>query len=67
MGTRYPAWEPSVVQSVADVLGATDTGLTGAEIGSLLAGLKIPDPGSGVTKRVRLGHALVSKQATDRP
>jgi uncharacterized protein (TIGR02391 family) len=65
MNTRYPAWEPSVVQSIADVLGATDTGLTGTEIGSLLAGLGIPDPGSGITKRVRLGHALVSKQATD--
>jgi len=65
MPTRYPVWEPSVVQGVADVLGATDTGLTGTEIGRLLAELRIPDPGSGITKRVRLGHALNSKQAAD--
>ena len=60
MTAPVPPWPDSVVQGVADVLGDTDTGLTGPEIGRLLAALNIPDPGSGVTKRHRLGHALLT-------
>jgi uncharacterized protein (TIGR02391 family) len=59
---RYPAWEPSIVTGIADILGATDTGLTGGEIGRLLAELRLPDPGAGVTKRHRLGEALLRGQ-----
>lgn len=65
MGVRHPPWDQQVVEGVADVLGATDTGLTGSEIGRLLAGMGLTDPGSGVTKRVRLGHALLAHQAAD--
>ena len=65
MSAPVPPWPDSVVQGVADVLGDTDTGLTGSEIGRLLATLNIPDPGSGVTKRHRLGHALLHRQALD--
>jgi uncharacterized protein (TIGR02391 family) len=63
MGERYPPWDNQVVQGVADVLGATDTGLTGTEIGNLLTDLRLPDPGGGITKRVRLGNALLAGQA----
>lgn len=65
MTTRFPAWDPEVVQQVADVLGQTSTGLTGPEIGHLLALLGIPDPGSGITKRHRLGAALNQQQQRD--
>lgn len=65
MGERHPPWDNQVVQAVADVLGATDTGLTGPQIGGLLAEHGIPDPGTGITKRVRLGTALLTKQTAD--
>ena len=65
MTQRFPPWDDNIVQGVADVLGATDTGLTGPEIGTLLASLGIPDPGAGVTKRHRLGQALRARQAHD--
>lgn len=65
MGERHPPWDNQVVQAVADVLGATDTGLTGPQIGDLLAEHGIPDPGPGITKRVRLGTALLTKQTAD--
>jgi hypothetical protein len=58
--TRIPPWPPPVVQGVADVLGATDNALSGTEIGQLLGQLGIPDPGAGITKRVRLGQALAA-------
>ena len=38
MTQGFPAWDANVVQGVADVLGATDTGLSGSEIGRLLVG-----------------------------
>ena len=65
MAQRFPAWDENVVQGVADVLGATDSGLSGSEIGALLAALGIPDPGPGVTKRHRLRQALLTRQARD--
>lgn len=61
----FPVWDSDVVQQVADVLGETTTGLTGPEIGGLLAALDIPDPGSGITKRHRLGDALAQQQQRD--
>jgi hypothetical protein len=63
--TRFAVWDANVVQQVADVLGETSTGLTGPEIGHLLIALGIPDPGSGITKRYRLGAALVHQQQRD--
>jgi uncharacterized protein (TIGR02391 family) len=64
-GDRFLPWPAATVQGVADVLGETATGLTGSEIGGLLAGLGVPDPGAGLTKRVRLGQALLAGQARD--
>lgn len=63
MVQRHPPWNEQVIQGVADVLGETSSGLTGPEIGDILAGLGLPDPGSGITKRIRLRQALLVGQA----
>ncbi len=65
-GTRYPMWSPSVVQAVADVLGATEwPGLSGTEIGRLLALSGVSDVDPTASKRVRLGNALLERQLRD--
>jgi hypothetical protein len=64
-GYRLPPWGEHVVQGVADVLGATETGLSGSEIGRLLGAQLVPDPGSSFTKRLRLGQALLVGQRRD--
>lgn len=61
---NVPAWPGEIIQGVADVLGATDTGLTGSEIGHLLRVVKAPDPTPEATKRHRLYNGLVQKQNT---
>lgn len=65
MGQRHALWDDQVVEGVADVLGDTATGLTGTQIGQLLVELNLPDPGDGITKRVRLRHALLTGQQRD--
>lgn len=50
------------VESIADALGDTGLGLSGSEIGHLLATLKMPDPDPGMTKRRRLLNAFVVDQ-----
>lgn len=55
-------WPLSVVESVCEVLGDTSTGLTGGEIGRLLAKIGVPDIDSGSTKRHRLSNALLVQQ-----
>lgn len=57
-----PPWPGEIIQGVADVLGATDTGLTGSEIGHLLRVVKAPDPTPDATKRYRLYNGLAEKQ-----
>lgn len=59
-------WPPEIVQGVADVLGATDTGMTGGEIAHLLGVVKAPDPTPTATKRHRLYNALAQKQNATR-
>jgi uncharacterized protein (TIGR02391 family) len=66
VGQLHPPWDAQVVEGVADVLGDTATGLTGSQIGQLLAELHIADPLAGYTKRIRLRHALLAKQQHDR-
>jgi uncharacterized protein (TIGR02391 family) len=61
----WPKWEDSVVRAVANVLGATDTGLTGPEIGAHLAESSIIDVHPGDTKRFRLRDALLAQQELD--
>jgi len=61
-----PPWTPAVVESVADVLGATEwPGLSGGQIGQLLAQVRIDDPYPSITKRKRLAAALQNRQAQD--
>ncbi len=64
--TLHPPWPPAAVQPVSDVLASTDwPGLTNAEIGRLLAMLRIED-GEAPDKRTRLGVALHNQQVRDR-
>ena len=64
-GTKHPPLPESVVVAIADALGETSVGLSGSEIGRLLAQLGFDDPGSDVTKRHRLGRALINQQRRD--
>lgn len=66
MTERYEAWPDHVVEAVAQVLGDTSSGLTGSEIGRLLAQCGIDDPSSGSTKWRRLCDALLDRQRRDR-
>lgn len=54
------------LQAVCDILGATDSGLTGSEIGRYLRECNCPDPVPQMTKRHRLYAALLEKQNGDR-
>ena len=55
----------SVVESIAKVLGHTNFGFTGSEIGKLLSECNIPDPSPTTTKWKRLYEALSEKQQLD--
>jgi uncharacterized protein (TIGR02391 family) len=61
---KIEKFRENVLESICDVLGATDTGLTGSEIGKYLSRCGIPD-GVTSTKRVRLYEALSAKQKRD--
>lgn len=61
-----PSIQDPTLQALCDVLGATDTGLTGSEIGRYLAECGIADPIPQMTKRHRLFEALKARQAQDR-
>ncbi len=50
------------VRAIADALGDTTDGLTGSEIGHLLATCKITDPDPALTKRHRLYNAFANDQ-----
>jgi uncharacterized protein (TIGR02391 family) len=60
---KFPPWPAEVIEGVAAVLGHTDYGLTGSEIGRMLAQMPIDDPVPGATKRHRLSAALMDYQA----
>jgi len=60
-----PIFEPGVIEGVAHTLGDTSSGLTGTEIGRLLAQYRLPDPGE-MTKWKRIVVALSDHQATTR-
>lgn len=65
-GSGQGAWSHGVLREVAAVLADTDHGLSGREIGDLLARLRMADPLPGVTKRDRLTEAFIARQNTDR-
>jgi len=60
-----PTFDEVHLQKICDVLGATEPGLTGAEIGGLLRQLGIADPSPERTKRHRLYEALKARQHQD--
>src|SRR5690242_1625081 len=53
------------LEQLCAVIADTDYGLTGREIGDLLARKNIADPAPGVTKRIRLFQALITQQRSD--
>jgi uncharacterized protein (TIGR02391 family) len=58
-------WPSAMVESVCEVLGDTDTGLTGTEISRLLAALGVKDIDPHNNKRHQLTNALLVKQQQD--
>lgn len=50
------------IEAIANALGNTDDGLTGAEIGLLLANARIIDVDPGLTKRKRLLNVFANSQ-----
>ncbi len=56
----------SVIESLSKVLGDTESGFTGTQIGNILAESEIEDIDSSNTKWRRLNSALVHKQDIDR-
>lgn len=63
--SAVPKLEEANLRAICDILGATDTGLTGAEIGRCLHDCGIADPMPDITKRHRLYAALAQKQSAD--
>ena len=57
--------EPATLEAVCKVLADTSEGLTGGEIGALLAQNGISDPEPGTTKWRRLLLALSTRQTKD--
>lgn len=55
-------FKQSQFEAIANALGETNEGLTGPEIGRLLATCKMPDPGPNITKRHRLCSAFAQSQ-----
>lgn len=66
MPAPQPPWTYPVLKAVADVLADTTDGLTGREIGDLLAHLRMADPMPTATKRDRLAEAFAVRQDKDR-
>ncbi len=64
--TPVAAFSDSNLEAICSVLGDTDMGLTGSEIGALLARCCIEDPHPGITKRRRLFEALKRRQDKDK-
>jgi uncharacterized protein (TIGR02391 family) len=62
----YPSFDDNTLGAICDILADTSSGLTGTELGVLLARKGIQDPEPTITKRKRLFLALHQKQAHDR-
>ncbi len=62
---KIPLFNEANLEQVCNVLGDTNTGLTGSEIGRYLRECGIDDPNPGMTKRIRLYEALVTRQRAD--
>lgn len=64
IGTKQhiPPFRASQLEAIAKVLGDTSDGLTGSEISRFLRQKNVTDPGSGVTKWIRLHDAFADFQ-----
>lgn len=62
---KIPSFNEVNLEQVSNVLGDTSTGLTGSEIGRYLGECGIDDPIPGMTKRIRLYEALITRQRSD--
>ena len=60
--TTVTLFAQSALEAIADALGDTDEGLTGSEIGHLLATCRMKDPTPTMTKRHRLHNAFAASQ-----
>jgi hypothetical protein len=56
-----PKLNEANLEALSDILGATNTGLTGSEIGRYLRECGCPDPIPQMTKRIRLKDALAHR------
>jgi len=61
-----PSFAESHLRAICEIIGDTDIGLTGTEIGALLAECGITDLGLSTTKRHRLFDALRERQRHDK-
>ncbi len=61
-----PSLDDNLLRAICDLIGDTSVGLTGSEMGRLLAQQNIPDIDPMITKRHRLFIALQSKQNKDK-
>jgi len=57
-----PEFSHAELEGICGVLGDTSRGLTGSEIGTILARLGVPDPMPTMTKRHRLFETLAKRQ-----
>lgn len=60
--TNISCFSDADLQGACKVLGDTNTGLTGSEIGHILADMRMSDPGSTFTKWKRIFNALAEAQ-----
>jgi uncharacterized protein (TIGR02391 family) len=61
--SAIPEFSDTQLENICNVLADTSRGLTGSEMGTMLARLGIPDPMPTMTKRHRLFEALAKRQA----
>jgi len=61
-----PSFDETNLRAICDILGDTEAGLTGSEIGQILRDCGIEDPLPGDTKRQRLFEALQQRQCGDK-
>ncbi len=60
-----PKLDENILQEICNLIGDTDSGLSGSEISKLLSQSDIDDPEPTITKRVRLFEALKTRQEKD--
>lgn len=61
----YPKFNEETLRALCAVVGDTENGLTGSQIGKFLSSSKIPDLAPTITKKDRLFEALKNKQTAD--